>query len=237
MAWTLVTGGAKGLGAEICRHLARRGHNLVIHYNRSLDAAEKVASECRQNGVDVEFLQGDFTTEESTQAFCEAYLDRFEATRYLVNNVGNFLVRSILDTTQAEWQELFQNNLFAPIAIINALTSALIQNKGAIVNVGVVGVTNQYADIYSPAYMAAKMALWSTTKSYAKDFLAKGVRVNMISPGYLENAVDLPHDPAHLPLGRPATLAEAAYWVGELLSTQGSYITGQNIEIAGGVRL
>lgn len=237
MAWTLVTGAGKGLGAEIARHLARRMHNLVLHYNRSESEAIKVSEECRQNKIEVELIQGDFTSEETTLKFCQNYLERFEATRNLVNNVGNFLVSPPLETTLAEWVTLFQNNLFAPVAIMNALTPSLIQHKGAIVNVGVAGLNSQYSDNYSTAYMSAKMALWSATKGYAKDLLAKGVRVNMISPGYLENAVDLPFDPTSLPLGRPATLAEAAYWVGELLSTQSSYITGQNIEIAGGVRL
>lgn len=237
MGWTLVTGAAKGLGSEIARQLARRKHHLVLHYNKSKKEAEKVAEECRQHGVEALLFQGDFSTEESTARFCEAFVEQFEATQFLVNNVGNFLIKPPSKTSVAEWQALFQNNLYAPIAIINALTPSLIVHKGAIVNIGVAGLTNQWADTYSSAYHAAKGALWSITKAYAKEFLAKGVRVNMVSPGYLENAVDLPRDYASLPLGRPASLAEAGHWVAELLSNQGSYVTGQNIEIAGGVRL
>lgn len=237
MAWTLVTGGAKGLGAEISRQLARRRHNLILHYNKSIELAKRVAEECRQNGVEVALLQGDFSTGESTARFCEELINQFEATQNLVNNVGNFLVKPLVETTVADWQDLFQNNLFAPIAIMNALTPALMRQRGAIVNIGVAGLNSQWADTYSPAYNAAKAALWSATKAHAKDLLAKGVRVNMVSPGYLENAVDLPQNPGSLPMGRPASLAEAAHFVCELLSPQGAYVTGQNIEVAGGIRL
>lgn len=237
MAWTLVTGAAKGLGAEISRQLARRKHNVILHYNKSRKEVELVAQSCRQNGVDVALMQGDFATEESTLHFCDELLDQFETTQFLVNNVGNFLVKPAPETTLSDWHALFQNNLYAPIALINALTPSLIRHKGAIVNIGVAGLNNQWSDVYSTAYHAAKTALWTATRAYAKDFLSKGVRVNMISPGYLENAVDLPHDPSALPLGRPAKLAEAAHWVVELLGPDGAYITGQNIEVAGGVRL
>ena len=237
MAWTLVTGGAKGLGAEICRQLARRRHNLIIHYNKSLSQANQVAQECRQNGVEVALLQGDFSSNESTNRFCDQLLNQFEATQNLVNNVGNFLVKPIGETTFEEWHEIFQNNFYVPVSIIKALIPSLIQHRGGIVNIGVAGLNSHWADTYSPAYNAAKAALWTATRAYAKDLLAKGVRVNMVSPGYLENAVDLPHNPSSLPMGRPGSLAEAAHFVCELLSPQGAYITGQNLEVAGGIRL
>ena len=73
---TLVTGGAKNLGAEICRTLAVQGHALAIHYHTSQSQAEAVAAQCRTLGVQAETIQGDFTTRRSTEQFLESFLSR-----------------------------------------------------------------------------------------------------------------------------------------------------------------
>src|ERR1700733_153737 len=106
MGWTLVTGGAKRLGKEICLTLARRGHSVVIHYNTSSTDAFAVQNLCKAYGVKAETVQGDFSTPASTEAFCKAYLERFGDTQNLVNNVGNFLVQPALETPVKDWLAL-----------------------------------------------------------------------------------------------------------------------------------
>src|ERR1700730_7804943 len=123
--WTLVTGGAKGLGAEICLTLAAEGYPLVIHYRSSREEAEKVAAECRQLGVEAECLQGDFSSLETTRQFIEAYRSRFPSTANLINNVGNYLIKSAGQTTLEEWYSLFQTNLHAPYELIQALLPSI----------------------------------------------------------------------------------------------------------------
>lgn len=110
---------------------------------------------------------------------------------------------------------------------------SILQQKGAIVNIGVSGIQHVLADVHSTAYTSAKLALWAVTKAFAKEFASKGIRVNMVSPGVLEKTVDAPA----LPMGRRATFAETARVVVFLLAEEKSYITGQKIEVAGGVRL
>lgn len=237
MTWTLVTGGAKRLGAEICRTLARQGHSLVVHYHTSQKEAEGVAAYCRSLGVKAEILQGDFTTRASTEDFLERYLTRFYETQCLVNNVGNYLKAAASETTVAEWEALFQNNTTAPFLIITRLADTLKLNQGSIVNLGIAGLESGRADLWCTAYTCAKLSLLKLTRSLAREWAPCQVRVNMVSPGYLENSIDLPQDITSLPMRRPATLSEVSDMIAYLLSPQSRYITGQNIEIAGGVRL
>lgn len=236
-AWTLVTGGAKGLGAEICRTLAKKGCNIVVHYNTSFAQAQEVVDECLREGVFADCIQGDFSTCQTTQDFIQNYLSRFPMTENLINNVGNYFLGSALETSLQNWCVLFQTNLHAPLALIQALTPSLKESKGNIINIGVAGIANVRTDTYSTAYSTTKTALWMLTRSLASQLSSFGVRVNMVSPGYLQNSVDFPKNPVDLPMGRLGTLEETARVVAFLLDPASSYITGQNLEVAGGVRL
>lgn len=237
MSWTLVTGGAKRLGAEICRKLAFQKHNVVIHYRHSENQAKALAIELQQLGVNAEIIQGDFSTSESTLAFANRYLKQFPNTQNLINNVGDYFIGSGLQTPIEKWMELFQNNLHTPLVLIQALSNTLKRTQGNIVNIGVVGILNVRADVYSTAYSCAKTGLWMLTKSLAVEFAPHQVKVNMVSPGYLDISVDLPKEINKIPMQRLAESWEVAEVVAFLLAEDASYITGQNIEIAGGVRL
>ncbi len=237
MGWTLVTGGAKRLGAKLCLDLSAEGHSVLVHYRTSKKEAEEVVETCRSLGAIAEMIQGDFSTMSSTEDFIRVCRTNFPSIRVLINNVGNYLVKPASKTSIQEWNAIFQSNLYTPFALSSAFLNSLCENRGSIVNIGIAGLEGMRADIYSTAYMSAKMALLMLTKSLAKETASQGLRVNMISPGYLENAIDLPQDPAHLPMERAATLDEISRLVIYLLNEQNNYITGQNIEVAGGVRL
>lgn len=196
-----------------------------------------VADACRSFGVPAECIQGDFSSQEDTELFVRQCLDRFPLIGNLINNVGNYAIESALDTSAKEWENLFQVNLHAPIALSKAFLPTICQHRGNIINIGVAGVGNMTANTYCTAYQTTKMALWMVTKSLAKELAPQFVRVNMVSPGYLENSIDLPADLTKLPMQRPASLEEVARVVAFLLHEQSSYITGQNIEVGGGVRL
>jgi NAD(P)-dependent dehydrogenase (short-subunit alcohol dehydrogenase family) len=237
MTWALVTGGAKRLGAEICLKLADEGYNVVVHYNRSEIEAVALADQCRKKGVLAETLHGDFDSLVSTLDFAHRYINKFSDTRILINNVGNYLVKSASKTDYEEWYSIFQSNLHAPFVLIHQLLDPLKHNKGCIINLGIAGLTNLRADKYSTCYSCAKTALWVLTKSLALEFAPYQVRVNMVSPGYLDISEDLPADLSKLPMARTASSAEVTEVIAFLLSDKNAYITGQNIEVAGGVRL
>jgi len=237
MKWTLVTGGSKRLGAKICESLAEQGMPILVHYRHSAVDAKKVVAACRKKGVDAELIQGDFSTLESTLQFAAECNRQFPEIKTLINNVGNYLVKPGTATTPEEWNALFQTNLHAPFTLCREFLQSLRQCQGNIVNIGVVGVGNVHADVHRTAYTASKMALWMLTKSLARELAADNVRVNMVSPGYIENAVDLPISPQNLPMGRPATFNDVIRALEFLLNEKNSYITGQNIEVGGGLGL
>lgn len=235
MKWTLVTGGSKRLGAAICLSLAKQGYPILVHYRNSQLEAMTIAAECRKLGVDAEAIQGDFSSLESTMDFIKICLKRYPKIKTLINNVGNYLVKSAESTTPEEWNALFQANVNAPFALCHSLLSSLKACGGNIINIGVVGINNIHADIKRTAYMSTKMSLLMLTKSLARELASSQVRVNMVSPGYLDNAVDLSE--ARMPMQRPASLEEVIKVISFLLDEKNSYITGQNIELGGGLGL
>lgn len=237
MDWTLVTGGAKGLGAAICRRLAAASYPVVIHYNRSGEEAQKLAAECRAFGTKAAVIQGDFSTIQSVQHFIEHYLECFSETTHLVNNVGNYLKGSPEDTAPHDLMDLLQTNLVAPVQVTQALLPSLKRNRGTVTNIGVVGLNPVPPEIHSTAYTSSKLGLWMWTRSLARALASDGIRVNMVSPGYMENSVDLPSAMDQLPFGRLARLDEVARVVQFIIDPASNYITGQNIEVGGGVRL
>lgn len=237
MKWVLVTGGAKNLGANLCRALAENGYHLLLHYNTSQGLAESVAGECKKFGICVELLQGDFSSVSSVHAFIEQNKEKFSNVFALVNNVGNYQVLSASKTSSECLRDLYQTNLHAPFALIQALLPSLCDRRGTIINIGCAGVETVRADTYSTAYTMTKQSLWLLTKSLALELAPLGVRVNMLSPGHLTHSVDLPEDLSDIPMGRAGTGKELAKLLLFLLDESNAYITGQNVDIAGGVRL
>lgn len=234
MKWALVTGGAKRLGAALCLTLAEKGYSVAIHYRHSQKEALAVKTRCKTKGVSAELIQGDFSTSAGTQAFIQNYQERFPDTHLLVNNVGEYLIRSALKTTPEEWASLFQINLHTPHALCYALSESLIKNQGQIINIGVSGLFRLSASSYATAYMLTKEGLWTLTRVLAGELAPKKVRVNMISPGMLDISVNLEDFKNRLPMGRPASCQEVCRVVSFLIDPNSEYITGQNIEVAGG---
>ena len=227
-----MTGGAKGLGAELCLELASQGHDVVIHYRTSQVAAHLLAKECRNFQVKTEVLQGDFSTQEGLNDFISRYTHTFPHTKGLVNNVGNYLMAPFQETTPGQWLDLFQTNFFTPVFLTQALLPALRASQGSIVNVGVTGLESKRGFTQTTAYATSKAALQFYTVSLAKELASDNIRVNMVSPGYMENSIVLP-DPTLLPMKRLATLQEVARMIATFFDLKTAYITGQNLEIAG----
>lgn len=232
----LITGGAKGFGGEISLALAARKHDVVIHYRTSAEEAIERAEKCREFGVQAETIFGDFTTQSALAQFLENYERIYPKTKGIVNNVGNYLIAPATKTSRSEWLDLFQTNLHTPFAIIQELLPFLKEARGAIVNVGTSGAATLRANTYATAYMLSKSALYQLTRSLAKELAPYNVSVNMVSPGVLETAVDI-EKVKEVPMGRAATVQEAARVIAFLFEKENHYITGQNIEVAGGYGL
>lgn len=235
MSWTLITGGALRLGAEIARTLAEKQRDLVIHYKTSKREAEELVESLRKTGVKAELLQGDFSTFDLAEDFIARYLARFPVSGGVVCNVGDLLFGSPLQTRPEELSALFQTHLMATLMLLQALTPSLKAQKGQIVTIGMVGSGEVRANTHAFGYNLCKTGLWMLTKSLAKELAPDQVTVNMVSPGYMEESVDLPKDLRQIPMGRLARFEEVARVVSFLMDPASSYITGQNIQVAGGL--
>jgi len=233
MKWILVTGSAKRLGADICLKLAEQKQAVVIHYRTSKKEALETAEKCRLLAAQAEVIQGDFSSQSTLDAFIDEYLKRFPDTKGLVNNVGNYLIKTASNTSLTEWHDLFQTNLTTPFTLIKALAPSIKQAAGSIVNLGRSGAA--LSSTYSPIYNLTKTALETLTQSFALEFAPHKVNVNMVSPGYLVNSVDMqPFE--KFPMKRPGHLSEVSHLVAFLMRPENQYITGQNIEVAGAFR-
>lgn len=237
MSLALVTGAAKGLGRELSISLGKRGYPLLLHYNKSEEEVFALQSELLAYGVKSERIAGDFSTLEGIDDFLNRLSAMELKVKYLVNNVGLYARKSLLQTSKSEWLSLFNANLHLPFLLCQTLAPLISEEKGAIANVGVAGLRSRASTNYDSAYTITKEALYYMTKMLAKELVKSGVTVNMISPGYLPNSVDKPRDPDLLPMGRCVAFSEVADLLLYLFSEQGKSITGQNIEVAGGVAL
>jgi NAD(P)-dependent dehydrogenase (short-subunit alcohol dehydrogenase family) len=237
MSWTLITGGSRKLGAKMALQLAEQKRDLVIHYRTSEKEALALVKKLQKLGVKAQAIQGDFTTAETTQDFIKRYLKQFGKTKALVYNVGNSLRGAATEIAPGNLNELFQTNVTSAMALIQALLPSLKHEKGEILTIGMVGSSAITSNSYAFGYNLSKQALWMLTKSLAKELAPHQVRVNMVSPGYMEESVELPEKMNQIPAGRLATFDEVARAVAFLMDPASSYITGQNLEVAGGVRL
>lgn len=227
----LVTGAGKGLGRAIALELAKQGHSVALHYKESEREALALAKTCATFGVEATPLFGDFSSQNSTNLFIENYLNRFHETKGLVNNVGNYLIAPLVETALDRWLSLFQTNFFTPLSLCFALIPSLKRMKGSILNIGVTGLERR-AFTETTAYATTKTALLTYTRALAKELAREEVRVNMLSPGYMENAVDLPNV-SELPFKRAGSLEEVAKLAALFFSPLTGYITGQNLEVSG----
>lgn len=231
--WALVTGGAKRLGAALCMAMAEQGYSVAVHYRQSCAEAKEVVASCQAKGVEAVAIQGDFSSPESVKKFTLSYLEQFPQTSLLVNNVGNYLIGSALQTSIDDWLNLFQVNLHTPFMLSRLMSETLIRNRGQIINIGASGLRRKSAHCYSAAYTLTKDGLWGLTLSLARELAPHNVRVNMVSPGLLDHSVDNYPVPMH----RPAHDSEVCRVATFLIDPASAYITGQNIEVAGGLGL
>lgn len=235
----LVTGAARRTGRGLALALARAGADVVVHYGRSRQEAESAVAEITALGRRGFAISADLAVPGQAEALIETALAQAGRLDLLVNNVGNYPLGDPLGLPPDEFRATLETNLTAPYALIRAALPALLASgMGQVINLGYAGVEHPVANTRAMAYQISKAGLLVLTRSLAQALGPRGVRVNMISPGHIENSVDLPADIAsHVPLGRPARIDDIAGALLFLLSPAGAYITGANIEVAGGYRL
>ena len=231
----LITGAAKRLGRRLAEDLAGQGMHVLVNYRSSADEAEAVVDGIRRAGGSARAVRCDVGDSADVATMFASIREQEGRLDVLINNVGNYRPTPILELDVDQWDATLSTNLSGPFYCCQAAWP-LMADGGAIVNIGYAGVDALVANPDAADYQVSKTGLLVLTKSFAKALAPRGIRVNMVSPGQLANSVDLPQDVvAEIPAGRAGTLDDMAAAVGFLLDH--SYVTGQNIDVAGGYRL
>lgn len=231
----LVTGGARRLGKHLCIRLAEAGWDLVVNFRDSEGQAEALVEQLERLGAGARAIRADISVADDVAGMFESI--RLEEGRLdlLVNNVGNYEPRPLREVTPAAWDECIAANLSGAFYCCQAATDLLERSGGQIVNLGYAGVDALVGNPDATAYQVSKSGLLVLTKSLA-EALAPTVRANMLSPGQLENSVDLPEDiEGTIPSGRAGRLEDVSAALLWLIDA--TYVTGVNIDVAGGYRL
>jgi len=233
----VVTGGARRLGRHLCATLAARGYDLVILYRDSEADAQSLAVDIVATGRGARALAVDVGEEPQVGAVFADIATHEGRVDLLVNNVGNYNPQHVTKLDPAVWDATLGTNLSgAYYCCFHALK--VMHAGGSIVNIGMAGLEGIRANVRGTDYYVSKTGLLVLTRALAAAYAEQKIRVNMVSPGQLENSVDVP-SPEEIgrwvPLGRAGTLDDVAQAVEYLLDA--SYVTGVNIEVAGGYRL
>ena len=233
----VVTGGARRLGRHLCLSLSARGYDIAIIYLSSEEDARSLVEEITAAGRHARALRLDVANRrEVAEAFAD--ISRAEGrVDLLINNVGNYNPQDVTLLDPDVWDATISANLSgAYYCCYHAL--ALMPDGGSIINIGMAGLEGIRANRRGTDYFVSKTGLLVLTRARAAGYAKRQIRVNMVSPGQLENSIDLP--PEHeigrwVPLGRSGTLDDIAQAVQYLLDA--TYVTGVNIDVAGGYRL
>ena len=235
MKKVLITGAAKRLGKDLAIHLGKQDFFVWVHYNSSKKEAEDVLKLINSSGGTGELIQGDISQYSQVQSIAENIRLEGGNIDVLINNVGKYYTGEITQFPVQNFESIINTNLLGSYYMIQELYPLFNKVGGNIINIGYTGINSLSASKQTTAYSISKTGLYILNKSYAEALAEKNIRVNMISPGHLRNSIDLPKDiKKSIPLGRPGTSKDILSLVDFIISSNATYITGQNIEVAGG---
>ncbi len=236
MKTALVTGAAKGIGKAIALRLARDGYSVAVHYHTSQIEAEKLVKELETFGVQAIALQADIRDSSQAENLVLTTARELGGLGVLVNNVGNYIKKPLMDLTVLDWHEMLNSNLNNTFYMCHAALPIMRhQRYGRIINLGFAGAQNLEARPHILPYTIAKTGVILLTKSIAKTEAANGITANVVSPGVIENSVSKPLE--LIPAGRLGSFEELADAVMYFLQPNAAYTTGQILEVAGGFNL
>lgn len=235
----LITGSARGLGRDIALSLAGCGANVVIHYYKSRDRAEGLVHQIRNLGRQAFSFSADLTKFGQVNNLFQKVQQRYGSVDILINNVGNFLQKSLDQTSIQEWHDILESNLNSTFYCCKAALPLMRrQQYGRIINIALANADRIQAFKNITPYAIAKTGVLILTRSLAVEEAKNNITVNAVSPGLYDNgsltkSEILAHS-RHVPQGRVGRAHDLIGAIHYLLSDEAEYVTGANIIVSGG---
>lgn len=238
----IVTGGSRGIGKAIAMKMAQEGANIAFTYRTENDSMRETLAELEATGVKVKGYSSDASSFDGTDKVVTDILEEFGQIDILVNNAGITRDTLLMRMTEEDWDTVMVNNLKSAFNFTKAVQKTMLkQRKGSIVNISsVVGVNGNAGQ---SNYAASKAGMIGFTKSIAQELGSRNIRCNVVTPGFIETDMTLGKLSEEIiekwmqgiPLKRGGKSEEVANVVAFLASDQASYVTGQTLNVCGGM--
>ena len=237
----LITGATRGIGKQIAIKLAKEGYDIAINYRKENEELANTKAEIEKNNVKCLAVQGDVSNFDDTKRFVDEVINEFGTIDVLVNNAGITKDMLILRMQKEDFESVINVNLTGTFNVTkNVVPYMMKKRNGRIINISsVVGISGNAGQTN---YSASKARITGFTKSLAKEVASRNILVNAVAPGFIETDMtsvlkdDVKAEIAkNIPLRRMGTADDVANVVKFLASEDSSYITGQVIQVDGGM--
>jgi 3-oxoacyl-[acyl-carrier protein] reductase len=240
----VITGSTKGIGKAIAQRLAQDACDVILNYRSDDQAAQSALRDLDGLPGKAVAIKADVAMSDDASRLIETSVDRFGRLDILVNNVGPFLIRPLVEMSDEDWRSILDSNLSSAFYCTRAALRVMRDRRsGNIINIGALNVEHSPVGVFeAPAYYIAKAGVIMLTRTLAQSEARFNIRVNAVSPGFIETEAYRDYRDEHkeawarmIPLGRLGSPNDVAEAVRFLASEQAQYVTGAVLHVHGGL--